>query len=42
MAKITYKTVDTRTVKGLKIAERLQSQGWKVGYVGFYTIQFYK
>lgn len=40
--KIKYKTVDTRSLKGLKEAERLQRGNWKVGSVGFYTIQFYK
>lgn len=40
--KIKYITVDTRTLKGLKRAERLKYNGWTVGSVGFYTIQFYK
>jgi hypothetical protein len=37
-----YKTIDTRTVEGLKQAERLHEEGWTVGSVGFWTIQFYK
>lgn len=36
-----YKTVDTRTLAGLRQAERLKAQGWTVGSVGLYTIQFY-
>ncbi len=40
--KIKYKTVDTRSKKGLRKLEALQRKGWKIGSVGFYTIQFYK
>jgi hypothetical protein len=40
--KIKYKTVDTRTLKGLKEAERLKMNNWEVGSIGFFTIQFYK
>lgn len=40
--KVEYRTVDTRTEKGLKEAERLKEQGWYVGSVGLYTIQFYR
>jgi len=42
MAKVKYKTVDTRTEKGLKEAERLHDQGWLVNHAGFWSIQFYK
>lgn len=48
IAKITgrkamkYKTVDTRTLKGLEEAERLHANGWKIGSSGLDTIQFYK
>jgi len=37
-----YKTVDTRTLKGLKHAERLHQQGWKMISVGLFRIQFFK
>lgn len=37
-----YKTVDTSTLKGLKQAERLKAQGWKIGRVGLFLIQFYR
>lgn len=40
--KIKYKTVDTRTLKGLKQAEQLKALGWIIGSVGLYTMQFYK
>jgi len=40
--KIKYKTINTRTLKGLKQAENLKKSGWKIGSIGFYTIQFYK
>jgi len=40
--KIKYKTVDTRTLKGVKQAERLKANGWTVGSIGFSTIEFYK
>jgi len=39
---IKYKTVDTRTSKGLEEAERLHASGWKIGSTGLTTIQFYK
>lgn len=35
-----YKTVDTSTLKGLKQAERLKENGWKVISVGLFNIQF--
>ncbi len=37
-----YETVDTRSENGLKKAERLQKQGWQIGSVGLYTIQFFR
>lgn len=37
-----YKTVDTRTEKGLKQAESLKQRGWTLYSVGFYLLQFYK
>ena len=40
--KLKYKTIDTRTVKGLRQAERLKAKGWKVASVGFHTIMLYK
>jgi len=39
---IQYKTIDLRSEKGFKEAEKLQKQGWKTGSVGLYTIQMYK
>lgn len=39
---IKYKTVDTRTLKGLRRAERLKQLGWKILGSGFWTIDFYK
>jgi len=39
---IRYKTVDTRTLKGLEEAERLHASGWKIGSTGLTTMQFYK
>lgn len=38
--KTRYKSVDTRNLKGLKEAERLQRSGWKITGNGLYTIQF--
>ena len=35
-----YKTVDLRTEKGIKEAERLKEQGWKIVQMGFETMQF--
>lgn len=40
--RIEYKTVNIRTLKGLRKAERLKEKGWKIGSVGFETIQFYR
>lgn len=37
-----YKTVDTKTLKGLIEAERLKENGWKIISVGFYEIIFEK
>jgi hypothetical protein len=39
---IKYKTVDTRTEKGLKQVERLKANGWKVGSIGKTVIELYK
>lgn len=41
-SKVEYRTVDTRTEKGLKEAEKLKAAGWEIGSVGLYTIQFFK
>lgn len=35
-----YKLVDTSTLKGLKQAERLHANGWKIIATGLFTIQF--
>ena len=40
--RIEYKSVDTSTLKGLKHAERLQANGWTIGRVGLFLIQFYR
>lgn len=40
--KFKYKTVSTRTLKGLKQAERLKNNGWKIGAVGWESIDFWK
>jgi len=37
-----YKRIDTRTLKGLKQAEKLKKSGWKIANIGFWNIQFYK
>jgi hypothetical protein len=37
-----YRTIDTRTLKGLKQAERLHTTGWKMTQVGLYIIKFEK
>jgi len=39
MARYEYKTVDTRSLKGLKQAERLHAAGWKM-ISGADVIQF--
>ena len=39
---IKYRTVDTRTLKGLKRAEWYKVHGWIIRSVGLNTIQFYK
>lgn len=39
----TYKEVDTRTLEGLKAAERLHTSGkWQMTGNGFYTVTFKK
>ncbi len=40
--KYQYKTIDTRTLKGLKQAEALKRNGWKIISVGLFTIKFEK
>ena len=41
MAKFEYRTVhNTDTLTGLKEAERLQAQGWKIIRSGLFSIQF--
>lgn len=39
---IKYKTIDVRTEKGLKMVERLVSNGWTVGSKGKTTAELYK
>ena len=40
--KLEYKSINTRSEKGLKEAERLKNNGWIIGDVGFETIHFWK
>lgn len=37
-----YKTVDTSTIEGLKLAERLKGQGWVIYKTGLFLIYFLK
>lgn len=37
---VEYKTVDTKTLKGLRLAERLHDQGWIMVRTGLFLIQF--
>ena len=40
--KTKYLTIDLRTMKGIEDAEMLLEEGWTIGSIGFYTIQFWK
>lgn len=40
MAQFEYKTVDTRTVQGIRQAERLKENGWRIIRSGLFSIQF--
>jgi len=46
MAKVmdlcAYRTVDTSTLEGLRMAERLQAAGWEVYSAGLFIIKFCK
>lgn len=42
MQSTEYKTIDIRTLEGLKRAEWYKAHGWKVNSCGIDTIQFYK
>ena len=37
-----YKTVDVRTKQGLRDAEKLRSEGWRIVSMGWDRIQFEK
>ena len=39
---IKYKTVDTMTIAGIELAEKLKANGWTIYSVGLFRIQFYK
>jgi hypothetical protein len=39
---LEYRTVDTRTVKGIEAEEKLQREGWSMGRVGLLSTQFYR
>lgn len=36
------KTVYLDTLKGIKLAEKLQSEGWATYHIGFNMVQFYR
>jgi len=38
--KTKYKSINTKTLKGLKEAEKLQKTGWKIINMGLYIITF--
>lgn len=40
--KTRYRMVDTSTLKGLRLAERLHQNGWRMLRVGLFMINFYK
>lgn len=40
--KFKYRTIDTSTLKGLKQAERLHENGWKIIRTGLFLIWFEK
>lgn len=40
--KTEYRTADTRTLEGLKLAERLQAAGWTMYSVGLFLVRFYR
>lgn len=40
--KTKYRIVDTSTLKGLKLAERLHVNGWKMDRVGLFLVWFSK
>lgn len=40
--KCEYKTINTETPKGLRVAERLKTQGWFIASVGLFSITFYR
>ena len=42
VAKTEYRTIDLRTLEGFRQAELLVEEGWKVGSVGFHTVQLYR
>lgn len=39
---IKYRTVDTSTLEGLKVAERLHVNGWTCYSVGLFILKFWK
>lgn len=38
--KYEYRTIDTSTLKGLKLAEKLHMVGWKTDRIGLFMIWF--
>jgi len=39
---VEYKTIDTRSLRGLRLAEAMKRNGWTIGSCGWTTIQFYR
>lgn len=35
-----YRTIDTRSVAGIKAAEKLKSDGWQIYAAGFFSMTF--
>ena len=40
--KLKIKTIEIKTIEDIKKAEKLTDKGWKIGSVGFNTIELYK
>ena len=38
--KYEYRSIDTRTIQGIRAGERLQRAGWYIIRLGLYTIMF--
>ena len=40
--RVLYRTIDTTTLTGLRLAERLHTNGWKVAWSSFWTVRFWR